>query len=273
MRRYLLIFILIFLLPSFLTQAQNAEGPFQDIPPTSRFFFPLSILKELKIIEPSPDNTFQPLKKIKQGEAFEMILKTATALKKEAPQGTSTQEQTLPYGRRRRKVSLAQALRLLFTYTQTNTWATKDDQSTQDLAYAVSRSLVMQQENGETFPLQKKLTRGEMVLLLYRFLKIHEHATFGYASWYSDGLAKTKLKNNIEYAEKFLTAAHQTLSFGTVVRVTNMHNGNSVEVVINDRGPFVTGRIIDLSKTAFSALENPGRGIIPVQLEVVSTSL
>jgi rare lipoprotein A len=65
-----------------------------------------------------------------------------------------------------------------------------------------------------------------------------------------------------------LTAAHRTLPFGTMVRVTNKHNGRSVVVRINDRGPFVRGRVIDVTPTAASALGFSG--LAPVQLAVVS---
>jgi len=66
-----------------------------------------------------------------------------------------------------------------------------------------------------------------------------------------------------------LTAAHKTLPFGTRVRVTHLGNGRSVNVVINDRGPFVRGRIIDLSKAAAGVIGMQGQGIANVRLEVV----
>lgn len=66
-----------------------------------------------------------------------------------------------------------------------------------------------------------------------------------------------------------LTAAHKTLPFGTRVRVTNKHNGRSIVVTINDRGPFVRGRIIDLSKRAAQAISMTGAGVVPVSVAVV----
>jgi rare lipoprotein A len=66
-----------------------------------------------------------------------------------------------------------------------------------------------------------------------------------------------------------MTAAHRTLPFGTRVRVTNVSNGRSVEVTINDRGPFVGGRIIDLSKAAAGAINMQGQGLAQVRMEVV----
>jgi rare lipoprotein A len=69
-----------------------------------------------------------------------------------------------------------------------------------------------------------------------------------------------------------LTAAHRTLPFGTRVRVTNRSNGRSVIVTINDRGPFVGGRVIDLSRAAAQAISMTGAGVAPVSLEVLGRS-
>ena len=66
-----------------------------------------------------------------------------------------------------------------------------------------------------------------------------------------------------------MTAAHKTLPFGTKVRVTNRNNGKSVVVTINDRGPYVAGRIIDLSKAAAHAISMQGSGVVPVQVAVL----
>lgn len=69
-----------------------------------------------------------------------------------------------------------------------------------------------------------------------------------------------------------LTAAHRTLPFGTKVRVTNQRNGKSVVVTINDRGPFIKGRIIDLSKRAAGVIGMQGAGLAPVSVAVVGRS-
>jgi rare lipoprotein A len=66
-----------------------------------------------------------------------------------------------------------------------------------------------------------------------------------------------------------MTAAHKTLPFGTRVRVTHQGNGRSVEVVINDRGPYIAGRIIDLSKAAAAVIGMTGQGIARVSVEVI----
>jgi rare lipoprotein A len=65
------------------------------------------------------------------------------------------------------------------------------------------------------------------------------------------------------------TAAHKTLPFGTRVRVTNQNNGQSVTVVINDRGPYIAGRIIDLSRAAAGAINMKDKGVVPVSVQVL----
>lgn len=66
-----------------------------------------------------------------------------------------------------------------------------------------------------------------------------------------------------------MTAAHKTLPFGTVVRVTNRNNGRSVTVKINDRGPYIKGRVIDLSKAAAQKIGMTGSGIAPVSVSII----
>ncbi|GAL24417.1 rare lipoprotein A precursor [Vibrio variabilis] len=68
------------------------------------------------------------------------------------------------------------------------------------------------------------------------------------------------------------TAAHKTLPFGTIVRVTNTNNGKSVDVKINDRGPFVKGRVIDLSRKSFEQIGNINTGTLPVKIDVIDDS-
>jgi len=69
-----------------------------------------------------------------------------------------------------------------------------------------------------------------------------------------------------------LTAAHRTLPFDSIVRVTNLNNGKSTTVRITDRGPFVDNRIIDLSLAAAREIESVGPGVVPVRIEVISGS-
>ena len=88
----------------------------------------------------------------------------------------------------------------------------------------------------------------------------------GMASYYWEPQA---LASGGRFNPNAMTAAHKTLPFGTKVRVTNRNNGRSVVVTINDRGPYVGGRIIDLSKAAASAVGMTGSGVAPVSVSVI----
>ncbi|MFQ5898573.1 MAG: septal ring lytic transglycosylase RlpA family protein [Candidatus Methylomirabilia bacterium] len=92
----------------------------------------------------------------------------------------------------------------------------------------------------------------------------------GKASWYGFSFHGRRTASGEVYNMYQLTAAHRTLPLGTVVLVTNLRNGRSVQVRINDRGPFVAGRIIDLSYAAARLLGAVKPGVIPVHLRVVA---
>jgi rare lipoprotein A len=100
----------------------------------------------------------------------------------------------------------------------------------------------------------------------------HEGVVFeeGKASWYGAPFHGRHASNGEIYDMNKLTAAHRTLPFNTVVRVTNKTNGKSTTVRITDRGPFVDNRIIDLSYAAAREIESIGPGVVPVRLEVLS---
>lgn len=94
-------------------------------------------------------------------------------------------------------------------------------------------------------------------------------AITGEASWYGPGFHGRTTANGETFNQEELTAAHRSLPFGTKVRVTNVNNGRSVVVRINDRGPFAAGRVIDLSAAAARVIGMLGSGIAPVQLEIL----
>ncbi len=91
----------------------------------------------------------------------------------------------------------------------------------------------------------------------------------GRASWYAGKFQGRRTASGEIFDTNQMTAAHRTLPFGTRVRVRNLDNGTEVLVRINDRGPFVDGRIIDLSRAAAEALAMTGSGVARVSVEVV----
>jgi len=89
----------------------------------------------------------------------------------------------------------------------------------------------------------------------------------GKASYYADRFKGKRTASGKKYRHHKLTAAHKTLPLGTKVKVTNLRNGRSVKVRINDRGPFAAGRIIDLSKKAARRIDMLGEGVGSVKIQ------
>ncbi len=115
------------------------------------------------------------------------------------------------------------------------------------------------------------MTRPWLALLVAGLVPAYpqEQIETGIASWYGHPYHGRTAASGEIYDMETLTAAHPTLPFNTRVRVTNTQNGNSVEVRIMDRGPFVEGRIIDLSHAAARALGMVEPGTVPVRVEVI----
>lgn len=91
----------------------------------------------------------------------------------------------------------------------------------------------------------------------------------GRASWYGKPFHGRQTANGEIYDQNELTAAHQTLPLPSVVRVTNLENGRSLVLRVNDRGPFIQGRIIDVSRRAAQLLKFHGQGTTQVRVEVL----
>lgn len=101
-------------------------------------------------------------------------------------------------------------------------------------------------------------------------LKLKLHKENAVASYYADKFNNRKTASGAKYDHNKLTAAHKKLPFGTKLKVTNPTNKKSVVVTVNDRGPFVKGREIDLSKKAFMMIAtNKGSGIQKVTIEII----
>jgi rare lipoprotein A (peptidoglycan hydrolase) len=89
------------------------------------------------------------------------------------------------------------------------------------------------------------------------------------ASWYGPGFHGRRTANGEIFNQYAMTAAHKSLPFGTKVKVTNLNNGRSVVIRVNDSGPFVPGRVIDLSQGAAAKIGMISSGTAPVKLEVL----
>ncbi|MBK8896144.1 MAG: septal ring lytic transglycosylase RlpA family protein [Candidatus Competibacteraceae bacterium] len=92
-------------------------------------------------------------------------------------------------------------------------------------------------------------------------------AQVGKASWYGPGFHGKKTASGVRFNQNSLTAAHRSLPLGTRARVTNLTNGRKVDVTINDRGPYIGGRVIDLSRAAATRLAMNTSGVARVRIE------
>jgi rare lipoprotein A (peptidoglycan hydrolase) len=101
-------------------------------------------------------------------------------------------------------------------------------------------------------------------------IHVERPAQIGVASWYGDREAGRKTASGDVFQPHLFTAAHRTLPLGTEVRVTELRTGRWVEVTINDRGPYIRGRVIDLSVGAAEALRMKPKGLARVKIEVLT---
>jgi len=113
------------------------------------------------------------------------------------------------------------------------------------------------------------LAAAALVLGLIATLAANSYYEVGIASWYGPGFHGKRTANGEIYDMFAMTAAHKTLPFGTIVKVVDLDTGRSVIVRINDRGPFIKGRIIDLSYAAALKLGMVKKGLAKVGLRIV----
>ena len=91
----------------------------------------------------------------------------------------------------------------------------------------------------------------------------------GSSSWYGAEFEGQRTANGERFSSKAMTAAHRSLPFGTVLKVTNRANGRSVMIRVNDSGPYFGGRVLDLSRSAFARIASVDQGVVDVCYTVV----
>jgi rare lipoprotein A len=142
-----------------------------------------------------------------------------------------------------------------------------------ELSQRYDQSTELTQVTNETIPSDVTIQKASVESGRKKSSKpVTKHALNGRASWYGPGFHGKKTASGKIYDQHKLTAAHKTLPLGTKARVTNLENGSTVEVEINDRGPFIEGRIIDLSWAAAGVLGFVESGLAPVQVELIADS-
>jgi rare lipoprotein A len=132
---------------------------------------------------------------------------------------------------------------------------------------------ILEIDSLEPFPDKFPANMITRIFFIGFFLALHlislAQVQMGKASFYADKFDGGYTASGQKYRHSKLTAAHKSLPFGTKVRVTNLANNQTVDVVINDRGPYVENRIIDLSKAAAERLGFINQGLTDVKLEVI----
>lgn len=177
-------------------------------------------------------------------------------------------------------INLAEALKISLSAAQASLNLTgipdnifqdvkKEDWFSAFALYAKEHELVDISMNN-TISADQQMTRGKLAELIYRILKSKEGYGFGVASFYGDGANGSNTASGQKLNNSSNQAAHKTLPFNSKVRVSNPTNGKFVDVTIIDRGPYTAGRVLDLTKEAFSQLESPGRGVIKIHYHLIN---
>jgi peptidoglycan lytic transglycosylase len=215
----------------------DVEMNFSDIYKSSWYFSYLRKGFVEGIVAGYPDGTFRPTNTVNRAESYKITMESDNVI-------------------------LPEVLEAPFADVPMNEWFAPYIQE------GKNRGIVYFTMENKIYP-GVNMTRGKFAELIYRYMMSKNGSMFGKASYYSDYLEGHSTSTGEPYRAAELTAASRTLPFGTIVRVTNMTNGKSVVVRINDRGPYITGRVLDLSKSAFESIAYLGNGVICVQYEIV----
>jgi len=217
------------------------KKPFKDVEIDSWYAIYANKAKELGIINGNQEGVLEPNKFINLAETIKILLKS--------DQPEKTYENNYSF---------------MFLDTPDTEWFTPYTSS------AAAKTLINVYSSDTVNPGQE-MSRAYTAEILYRLLKSKEGFEFGKATYYGKAVQGHSTASGEIFDYNLMTAAHKTLPFGTIVRVTNTSNEKSVDVKINDRGPYGPGRIIDLSSGAFAEIASLGAGIVNVQYEIIST--
>ena len=217
----------------------GGERPFEDTPLSAWFTKYIVAAKEKGIISGYDDGTFKPNQTVILAESLKIFCESFPDLE---------------YPDLNNEVNI-------YADVAADSWFAKY------VAYTGSKNIVDINLEKKIFPAQE-MTRGYMAEIIYRKLLSEEGYDFGKATFYGAAVQGNGTASGETFDKDLLTAAHKTLPFGTRVEVTNLANGKSIEVKINDRGPYGHGRVIDLSSAAFSEIAWLGTGVIKVQYKI-----
>jgi len=283
---------------------QTNRNIFTDVTTGHDNYVAIKYLKENELIEGYEDGSFKPLKKINRAEALKII---TGALSKEkntirnidnfefldideeswyytyiAEAWTNGVVDGYPDGKFRPEntINRAESLKIALMQEETNIPEEVTEKPYTDIPvdawfapYAQvskKRSLILRSRaDGGMYP-DKNINRGEFAELIYRVIKSRESNRFARTTWYGFENVNWGTASGEKFDTNLPTCAHQTLPFGTKLLVTNMYNGKSVIVKVNDRGPVAPGMDLDLTSSAFESIASLGTGIIMTEYEIIN---
>lgn len=274
-----------------------AKANFSDVDASHENYEAIKFLQENKIVEGYEDGSFRPDQKVNRAEALKIILLGSDILVPEIQKqdifpdvlhgswyakfaskaknlGVVKGDDQTGLFRPGDTVNLAEILKILLITNKVNlpevTQTPYLDVPTDAwfasyFTYARNQFLLPQKSNENVNP-ATPVTRGLMAELMYQLTQKPEGYNEGEASYYGEKFhGKTTASGDI-FDASGMTAAHRTFPFGTWLRVRNLENNETVDVRVNDRGPYSGDRIIDLSKGAFESISPISRGIINVAI-------
>jgi rare lipoprotein A len=286
------------------TQEQTTQQVFTDIDTGSTHYVAIKYLKDKGFIKGYDDGSFRPLDEINRAEALKMVLASIRGVATKNPEEFSFKDvnpEDWFYGtivdawnnylirgysdglfHPEKSINTAESLKIILkqeggTIPGTVTYKPYTDVNIDDwfapyAQMAKERSIILEERFSGNLNPGDTVNRGNLAEYLYRTIRSREGSSFARATWYADLLANQSTASGEAYVPDHFTVAHKTLTFGTKLLVTNLANGKSVEVTVNDRGPYVTGVDLDLSKSAFAAIASTGAGVINTEFQIISSS-
>ncbi len=300
-RYFFLIFVLSIVLS--LATAFAEDNLFLDIGPSHPHFEAVTALRNHGVVNGFGDNTFQADKAVNRAESLKIILLGSNIPEPEPPlreifPDVPTQEWFSTFvreGKNRgiidgtaegrfepmRTINQAEALKMVFLTNEIPVKSTLSSSPFENVSryewfapyydQAKKKSILFSSEVNPG----KALSRGELVEIMHRFQDGAQTYSYpiGVMSYYGDSFNGRTTSSGDRFDNAKFTAAHRTLPFGTKLLVTSFSSGKSTVVEVNDRGPYVAYRNLDLSKAAFSVLEPPSRGLLRGEIQQIDSSI
>lgn len=288
--KHLISALLLSLALPMLAFSANGEGWYSDMEANHSYRDGVWYLTEMGVVSGYEGNIFKPNQEVNRAEALKMILEAFDVELKSAEltfEDTSSEAWYADYlstglaneivsgyedglFRPANTVNRAEALKMILNSAGAELNETEGEWYEPFVEIAEEQAMLLSDPEGN-YPLSEELTRAELSDLIYRYFtsKYTAEVTYGVASYYADKFEGRSTASGEPYYHHLMTAAHLEYDFGTMLRVTNLDNNLSVEVEVNDRGPYAPGKHIDLSAGAFESIANLSSGLANVRIEVI----